>query len=33
VNFGDAATLARNMNAIHQAWAERAVAWRARTGG
>jgi len=33
VNFGDAATLARNMDAIHQAWAERAEAWRARAGG
>lgn len=33
VNFGDAATLARNMSAIHQAWAERAEAWRARTSG
>ncbi|AVG41883.1 tripartite tricarboxylate transporter substrate-binding protein [Achromobacter insolitus] len=32
VNFGDAATLARNMNAIHDAWAERAEAWRARSG-
>ncbi|WP_088156073.1 tripartite tricarboxylate transporter substrate-binding protein [Achromobacter xylosoxidans] len=31
VNFGDAATLARNMSAIHQAWAERAEAWRERT--
>ena len=30
VRFGDAATLARNMDAVHQAWAERAQAWRAR---
>ncbi|WP_447917387.1 tripartite tricarboxylate transporter substrate-binding protein [Achromobacter aegrifaciens] len=33
VNFGDAATLARNMDAVHLAWAERAEAWRARSGG
>ncbi|MGS1007960.1 tripartite tricarboxylate transporter substrate-binding protein [Achromobacter anxifer] len=33
VNFGDAATLARNMDAIHRTWAERAEAWRARTSG
>ncbi|MGB3436256.1 tripartite tricarboxylate transporter substrate-binding protein [Achromobacter sp.] len=33
VRFGDAATLARNMDAVHQAWAQRAQAWRARSGG
>jgi tripartite-type tricarboxylate transporter receptor subunit TctC len=32
LNYGDSATLARNMCAIHRAWAERAEAWRARPG-